>query len=500
MLRVTDLLARSPAVRMISGSSTIKITGVAADSREIRQGAVYVAIPGIHANGEDFIPDALTRGAVAVLCSQGYHAVDLGSVTRLASDNPRLALAQLAAAYYQQMPSHIVAVTGTDGKTSTSDFVRQFLEGLGMPAASLGTLGARAERPLGKAAKTATHTTPDPVGLHHLLSDIKEAGINFVAMEASSHGLDQYRLDAVKPEVAVFTTFGRDHLDYHLDEEAYFNAKARLFRELLPEDGLAVLNADQPKVLGLKEELLAKSIKVRTFGHNPEADNRILRLAPTAAGQDIAIDVEGRSWQGTVPLYGAFQIMNILAAMTAVSYYSDSPEAYFSLLPKIKGVTGRLELVAEHPAGAHVFVDYAHTPQALENVLTTIRQHAKGKLHVVFGCGGNRDKGKRPLMGQVAIRLADAVTVTDDNPRHEDPAEIRKEVLAGAPHAREIGDRQEAITTVVQELQARDVLLIAGKGHETTQVIAGETFHFNDAEVARAAVALVRAGKKKEPA
>lgn len=500
MLRVTDLLARSPAVRMLSGSTTIKITGVASDSREVKPGYVYVAIPGIHANGEDYIPDAMTRGAVAILCSPEYHAIDLGSVTRLAAENPRIALSQLAAAYFQQMPAHVLAVTGTDGKTSTSEFIRQFLEGLGMPSASLGTLGARSERPLGKAARVATHTTPDPVGLHGLLADIKEAGINFVAMEASSHGLDQFRLDGVKPEVGVFTTFGRDHMDYHATEEDYFNAKARLFRELLPEDGFAVLNADQPKVMALKEEIEKKGIALRTFGWSEDADNRIMRITPSQAGQEISLKVDGRNWQGIVPLYGQFQIMNVLAAMTAVSFYVDAPENYFSLLSKIKGVPGRLELVAEHPAGANVFVDYAHTPQALENVLTTIRQHATGKLHVVFGCGGNRDKGKRPLMGEVAARLADNIIVTDDNPRHEDPAEIRKEVLAGAPGAREIGDRQEAIITATQLLEAGDVLLIAGKGHETTQVIAGETFHFNDAEVARNAVALVRAGKKKETA
>lgn len=498
MLRVTDLLTRSPAVRMLSGSSTIKITGVASDSREVKPGYVYVAIPGIHANGEDYIPDALTRGAVAILCSQEYHAVDLGNVTRLAADNSRIALSQLAAAYFQQIPSHVVAVTGTDGKTSTSEFIRQFLEGLGMPSASLGTLGARAERPLGKAARMATHTTPDPVGLHGLLAEIKEAGINFVAMEASSHGLDQFRLDGVKPEVGVFTTFGRDHMDYHKTEEDYFSAKARLFRNLLPEDGLAVLNADQPQIMSLKDDIEKRGAGLCTFGWHEEADNRIRQIKPTASGQEIVIDVQGKRWQGVVPLYGQFQIMNVLAAMSAVSFYSDSPDGCFALLPKIKGVPGRLEMVAKHPAGGHLFVDYAHTPQALENVLTTIRQHATGKLFVVFGCGGNRDKGKRPIMGEVATRLADIAIVTDDNPRHEDPAEIRKEVLAGAKGAREIGDRQEAIVTAAQEMQAGDVLLIAGKGHETTQVIAGETFHFNDAEVARHAVALVRAGKKRE--
>lgn len=500
VLRVTDLLARSPAAQMVSGSGTIKISGITSDSRQIHQGNLFVAIPGVKINGEDYIPDALTRGAVAVLCSPDYHTIDLSSITRLTAENPRQALSQLAGAFYQFAPAHVIAVTGTDGKTSTTDFIRQFLESFGMPAASLGTLGARGEKLKGKAAREATHTTPDPVALHGLLAEIKEAGINFVAMEASSHGLDQFRLDAVKPEIAVFTTFGRDHMDYHRTEDAYFNAKARLFRELLLTEGLAVLNADQPAVMELCKDIERRGIRLKTFGRGDAAQNRILSVNPVADGQQISIEFEGRNWQGTIPLYGEFQVMNIMAAMSAVSFYTDVTEDIFAVLPKLKGVPGRLEMVAEHPAGAHIFVDYAHTPQALENVLATIRRHATGKLKVVFGCGGNRDQGKRPLMGAIAVKLADEAIVTDDNPRDENPAAIRKAILDAAPGAIEIGERAEAITSTVQSLDAGDVLLIAGKGHETNQIIGGEVFHFNDAEVARAAVALVRAGKKKETA
>lgn len=500
MLRVTDLLARAPAAHMVSGSGTIKISGITSDSRQIHQGNLFVAIPGVKINGEDYIPDALTRGAVAVLCSPEYHTIDLSSITRLTSENPRQALAQLAAAFYQYAPAHVIAVTGTDGKTSTTDFIRQFLESFGMPAASLGTLGARGEKLKGNASREATHTTPDPVALHALLAEIKEAGINFVAMEASSHGLDQCRLDAVRPEVAVFTTFGRDHMDYHQTEESYFNAKARLFREVLLTEGLAVLNADQPAVMELRKDIERKGIRLKTFGRTDTAQNRIASIAPVANGQLVSLELDGRPWQGVIPLYGEFQIMNIMAAMLAVSFYTDMTEDIFAVLPKLKGVPGRLEMVAEHPAGAHIFVDYAHTPQALENVLSTIRKHATGKLKVVFGCGGNRDKGKRPLMGEIAVKLADEVIVTDDNPRDEDPAAIRRAILQAAPGAIEIGERSEAITSAVQSLAAEDVLLIAGKGHETNQIIGGEVFHFNDAEVARAAVALVRVGKKKESA
>lgn len=465
----------------ISALDMTRFRGVTSDSRKVEAGYVFAAIPGVAQNGERFISDAVEKGAIAVLCRKDWQGELPAQVQRIAVENPRLALAQLAAVYFAPMPRHIMAITGTDGKTSTAEFCRQLLEGAGHKAASLGTLGLTSAH---YAAESFGNTTPDPVILHQHLHDLAHAGVQHVAMEASSHGLHQYRLDGIVPEAVAFTTFGSDHADYHPTPEDYFNAKARLFRELAPAGAIAVLNADDARIMTLAPECTAKGLKIMTFGKKGK-ECTVRKAIPTAQGIAATINVMGSEWSGIVPLYGAFQLMNVLTAAACVWPHLGQAERFFSLLPTLTGVRGRLEKVAEIPQGAPVFVDYAHTAQALEKILHSLRPHTAGKLVVVFGCGGDRDRTKRPQMGRVAAQLADAVVVTDDNPRSEVPSVIRAEILAACPGAAEIGDREEAIRYALCHLQAGDVLVVAGKGHETTQIIGDKIQHFNDAEIIR---------------
>ncbi len=439
-------------------------------------------------------------------------------------------MAKLAATFYPRQPARIAAVTGTDGKTSTADFTRQLWELLGYKAASMGTLGIKGEG--GRELYPGTHTTPGPVELHRILHELSEAGYTHLAMEASSHGLDQYRLHGVKLQAAAFTNLTRDHLDYHGTEEAYFAAKQKLFTELLPEDGVAVLNADDRYAHHLKETL-SQERAIIAYGHKHysgasirhgigelilnavtpgfyELDqNYIINdLTPLPHGQRVSLTVLGREapqWldrekerlnmQLEIPLVGNFQIFNMLAACGLVQGCGEADiERLIHMLPQLKGVPGRLEPVGVHASGATIYTDYAHTPSALENVLKTLRPHVQRHLHVVFGCGGDRDKGKRPLMGKAAAAHADSVIVTDDNPRSENPALIRAEVMAGVPgaaknHVKEVAGRKEAIYAALSQLVAGDILLVAGKGHEKVQIIGNESLPFDDAEVIRAALA-----------
>lgn len=454
------------------------LRGITSDSRKVQAGFLFAAIPGVMQNGEDFIPAAVEKGATVILCRKGWQGALPAHVLRIESENPRRELALIAAAYYAPMPEHIVAVTGTDGKTSTAEFCRQLWEGAGHKAATLGTLGLRSDHY--SAAEGFPNTTPDPVVLQQHLQALARAGVQHVAMEASSHGLHQYRLDGVQPEAAAFTTFGADHGDYHPTTDDYFDAKSRLFRELLSEGGRAVLNADDARIM----TLAAECRHVITFGRN--ASDYILHQAtPTAHGLLAELCINGQQWQGNVPLYGRFQLMNVLAAAALVGPHLGGAEGFFSQLATLSGVPGRLEKIAELPQGMPVFVDYAHTAQALGNILHSLRPHTQGRLWVVFGCGGDRDRAKRPEMGRVAAELADKVIVTDDNPRSEDPAVIRGEVLAASPGAAEIGDREEAIRSALRGMQTGDVLVVAGKGHETTQLIGSKSLHFSDSEVIR---------------
>jgi UDP-N-acetylmuramoyl-L-alanyl-D-glutamate--2,6-diaminopimelate ligase len=488
MARLEELIGTASNIWQAgTGRADLDISGVTADSRQVRAGYLFAALPGSRADGSQFVADAVKRGAVAVLAPVETALGDLpATVAVLRDSNARRRLALLAAAFYARQPKTIAAITGTSGKTSTADFTRQLWTRLGLQAASLGTLGVvLPDRHIDGAL-----TTPDPVALHKQLAELADAGIDHLAMEASSHGLDQFRLDGVRVQAAAFTNLSRDHLDYHGTLEAYFAAKRRLFTDILRDGGLAVLNADAPEFAPLAELCRARKLKIVSFGQKA-GDLRIVSAHSRTDGQDLTIAAFGRNFDIAFPVPGAFQGFNLLAALGLVIGGGADINKVMQAATTLTGVRGRLELVALHPSGAAIYVDYSHKPEGLSAVLGALRPHTGHRLSVVFGCGGDRDKGKRPQMGEIAERLADDVIVTDDNPRSEDPARIRAEILAGSGNAREIGDRAEAIRTAVAALSAGDILVIAGKGHETYQIVGDKTLPFDDADVARkAAIAL----------
>jgi len=485
-VRLDALIAETDSI--VQGQSAlneIEIRGLTADSRKVEPGWLFAALPGTRADGRAFIADALTRGAAALLVPAEGELPPLARPVPLIRDaNPRRRLALMAAQFYGRQPRVVAAVTGTNGKTSTADFTRQIWMQLGRRAASLGTLGlVTPEREIAGAL-----TTPDPIELHRQLAELAAGGIDRLAMEASSHGLDQFRLDGVRVTAAAFTNLGRDHLDYHPTMAAYLAAKQRLFETLVIDGGAAVLNADAPEYESLLALCRRRGLRVIGYGRKG-GEIRLERTVPTPVGQRLTIDAFGRRHEIDFPLAGEFQAMNALAALGLVVGGGDAADAAVAVLPRLAGVRGRLERVAVHPNGAAIYVDYAHKPGALETVLTTLRPHTSGRLVVVFGCGGDRDRGKRPQMGEIAERLADRVIVTDDNPRSEDPAAIRAEILAACRNATEIGDRAAAIRSAIAGLAAGDLLVIAGKGHETYQIVGDRTLPFDDAAVARDALA-----------
>jgi len=473
-------LSNGPHPNPLPEGEGIIITGLAVDSRKVEKGNLFFALKGEKADGAQFIAKAKQSGAVAVLCDTNTELDESGLVV-LRTDNPRLAMAKMAAKFYGKQPAHMVAVTGTDGKTSTADFFRQFCHHMGKTSASIGTLGILSGN--GEMLFPSTLTTPDAIELHKILAELKA---DYVCMEASSGGLHQHRLDGVTLQAAAFTNLARDHLDYHKTEEAYFAAKLRLFDSLLPEGGTAVLNQDDARFSQIKAVCEQRKHKIIGFGKNGE-QFRITQLQPLPHGQKVTLDVFGKSYTLEVPLVGAFQVMNILAALGLVVGTGLDMGKALKVIPKFSGVPGRLEQVVRLANGATVFIDYAHTPAALANILRTLRPHTQNRLHVVFGCGGDRDKGKRPEMGRIADELADVAIVTDDNPRSEDPASIRSAIMATTKHAKEVADRREAIYVALKNLAPGDVLVIAGKGHEKVQIIGDKTMPFNDAEVAREA-------------
>jgi len=475
----------------VKKSAEIDIVGLTADSREVRKGYLFAALPGTKADGARFIGDALARGAAAILAPAGTQLADIvvgraaHPLALVTDDNPRRRLAQLAARFYGAQPGTIAAVTGTNGKTSVANFTRQIWTMMGHEAASLGTLGLQTPQMF----IPGSMTTPDTVTLHRLLADLKKDRVEHLAMEASSHGLDQYRLDGLQLTAAAFTNLTRDHLDYHQTLEAYFAAKARLFAEVLPEGGMAVLNADVPEFDTLRALCAARRQRVVSYGEAAAADVRIAVRRTLPHGQRVRFDVADESMEIDLPLVGHFQVMNVACALGLVIATGGAARDALETLEHLQGVPGRMQLAAQHPSGAAIYVDYAHTPDALSNVLQALRPHARGRLMVVFGCGGDRDAGKRPQMGRIASALADRVIVTDDNPRSEDAAAIRRAVMAGAGGAIEIGDRAEAIDAAVAELAAGDVLVLAGKGHEQGQIVGGTVLPFDDLTEARKAVA-----------
>lgn len=471
------------------GGRDAVITGIAVDSREVRDGFLFAAMPGTRVHGAEFIQYALRQGAAAVLTdAEGARIAEPllsgADVAVVIAADPRQALAGTAALWFGRQPRVMAAVTGTNGKTSVATFLRQIWMLLGREAVNLGTTGVE-----GSYAAPLMHTTPEPITLHRMLARIADAGITHAAMEASSHGLAQRRLDGVVLKVGAFTNLTQDHLDYHHDFEEYFSAKAGLFTRVLPPDAAAVINIDGMRGPDMAEIAADRGLDVLTVGSHPEAELCIMGRRYDPDGQTIRFAFDGETHQVHLRLIGGFQAENVLVAAGMAILSGEDPDHVFNTLASLNTVHGRMELAARRTNGAAVFVDYAHTPDAVATALKALRPHVMGRLIAVIGAGGDRDRTKRPLMGEAAARNADVVFVTDDNPRSEDPAAIRAEVLLGAPEATEVADRAEAILRAVDALGPGDALLIAGKGHETGQIVGDTIYPFDDTEQASVAVA-----------
>ena len=465
------------------------ITGLSVDSRKVKPGHLFAALPGSAVHGGEFIQYALRMNAGAILTDAA--GAEIAAEVLAATDipvlivaDPRLVLARAAARWFGAQPEKLVAITGTNGKTSVASFTRQIWEALGESAVNFGTTGVE-----GCVSAPLSHTTPEPITLHRLLADLAAQAVSHAAMEASSHGLEQCRLDGVDLSAAAFTNFTQDHLDYHESFAAYFAAKAGLFGRVLPPSGTAVVNIDDPKGEAICALAVERGQKILTVGQKTGADLLITAQRFDATGQDLRFVYKGEAHLVRLSLIGGFQAGNVLLAAGLVIACGAESAAVFKTLAELRTVRGRMELAATRDNGASVFVDYAHTPDALETALQALRPHVMGRLIVVFGAGGDRDRGKRPLMGKAAAENADVVFVTDDNPRSEPPADIRAAILTACPEATEVDDRATAILAGVDALGPGDTLLIAGKGHETGQVIGDDILEFNDVEQASVAVA-----------
>ena len=479
-MRLSQLVHRDLAVDP-------EITGVTADSRQVRPGFLFAALPGATVDGRSFIPGAVKAGAAAVLAGE-----DVTGLTApvIRESDPRRAYALAAAAFWGAQPRTCVAVTGTNGKTSVAVFSRQIFTRLGRSAASMGTLGVQA----GDVAITPPGlTTPDAADVARLLADLAARGVTHLALEASSHGVNQRRLDGVRLTAAGFLNLTQDHLDYHGTMGAYRAAKLRLFEDLLPAGATAVLNADSDSYPAFADVAKAAGQTIFSVGDQGH-DLRLTGRSPTSSGQRLSVQANGCVHTIHLPLVGAYQASNALVAAGLCIAAGEDAEQVLAALEHIDGAPGRLQHVGSGARGGEAYVDYAHTPDGLETVLSALRPHTRGKLIVVFGAGGDRDRGKRPLMGEAAARLADFAIVTDDNPRSEVPAAIRADILAGAPGAREIGDRREAIAAGAALLAEGDVLVVAGKGHEQGQMIAGVSHPFDDVTETAAALGLEVSG------
>jgi UDP-N-acetylmuramoyl-L-alanyl-D-glutamate--2,6-diaminopimelate ligase len=479
-MKLADLLAESATLDAQSGAR--EAHGITADSRAVKPGSVFVAVPGTKADGLSFAAQAVAAGAVAIVAERKPEALPAGAVF-IQVQNVRRALALAAARLYPRQPQTTAAVTGTSGKTSVAAFTRQIWDALGHQAASIGTVGVVTP----KREIYGSLTTPDPVALHRTLDELANEGITHLAVEASSHGLDQHRLDGVRVAAGGFTNISRDHLDYHPTMEAYLAAKLRLFEALIVDNGAAVISADHEESRSVIAAAKARGLKLITVGRKGDGI-RLLGTSIDGFAQVLKIEHAGKRYELRLPLVGAFQVENALVAAGLAIATGGAPGAVFAALPRLKGAKGRLDFAGERN-GAPIFIDYAHKPDALEKALAALRPYVNNRLVVVFGCGGDRDSGKRPLMGAIAAENADRVIVTDDNPRSEDPQKIRAAILKAAPGATEIGDRGEAIRSAIAALQPGDVLLIAGKGHETGQIVGNRTLPFSDHEAVAAALA-----------
>jgi len=476
-----------------AGAGAVEVTGLAVDSREVKPGYLFAAVPGTKMHGAEFIQYALRMGAAAVLTDREGARIAAGEIEAsdaalVVAEDPRQALAFAAALWFAAQPDTMVAVTGTNGKTSVASFTRQLWEVLGLPAVNLGTTGVE-----GALSRPLAHTTPEPVTLHRVLAEIAGEGVTHAAMEASSHGLAQKRLDGVGLRAAAFTNITQDHLDYHADFEDYFRAKAALFDRVLGEDGTAVINMDDrngPRMAAVAE---ARGQDILTVGRAERMAQRLLQQAFEPTGQTLRFEWAGKPRQIHLPLIGGFQAENALVSAGLAIATGSDPGAVFAAMERLHTVRGRMQLAATRGNGAAVYVDYAHTPEALRTALAALRPHVMGRIVVVFGAGGDRDRGKRPLMGAAAAEGADLAIVTDDNPRSEDPAAIRAAILQGMPDDQgsvsEVADRAEAILRGVDALGPGDALLVAGKGHETGQIIGDDILPFDDAEQASVSVA-----------
>ena len=466
----------------VKGFETTEVGGVTSDSRRVEPGFLFAALHGVKTDGSAFAADAQTRGAAAVIADKTMVFPGIG-IPVIRVDDPRHALAMSAARFYAGQPEIMVAVTGTSGKTSVAAFARQIWEQEGLAAASIGTTGVVAPH----RNDYGSLTTPDPVDLHRLLSELSREGVTHAAMEASSHGLDQRRLDGVKLAACGFTNLGRDHMDYHPTVDEYFAAKMRLFDTLAPKHAPAVIFADDPFSERAADVARKAGLSVLTVGR--KGGFLVLkRVEHERSRQRLEVEVDGELHEVDLPLAGEFQVSNALVAAGLAMATGTPAKHAMKALEHLKGAPGRLDLVGTTKTGAPAYVDYAHKPEALENVLASVRPFTTGRIVLVFGCGGDRDRGKRPIMGEIAARLADMVIVTDDNPRTENGADIRAAIMETAKGATEIADRREAIRTAVGQLKAGDTLIVAGKGHEEGQIVGAVTLPFSDHAELRAAL------------
>jgi len=460
----------------------VPIMGLTADSRAVKPGYLFAALPGTRTDGSRYIAEALERGAAAILMPQGG-AHGLNDTPVVEDADPRRRLALMAARFFGAQPEIAVAVTGTNGKTSVASFVRQLWEQMGFRAASLGTVGVVG--PSG--TQTLAHTTPDPIELHRILADLAKSGVTHLALEASSHGLEQRRIDGMRLAAGAFTNISRDHLDHHPSFEAYFNEKLRLFSELLPEGAGAVIDLDSAGASRVVAVAKERGLSIISVGREGET-LRLLFAEPDDFGQRLLVEHAGGTESFRLALVGAFQASNALVAAGLCMATGASAAKVLPLLANLRGARGRLDLAGTTRTGAAIFIDYAHTPDALAKALDALRPYVRSRLLVVFGCGGDRDKGKRPEMGAVAVQRAQVAIVTDDNPRSEEPAEIRREILVAAPGAIEVPGRALAVAKAIADLKQGDILLIAGKGHETGQIVKGTVIPYSDHDAVDAAL------------